>query len=242
MRIISIKDPRSPIAEAYRSIRTNIEYANLDKELKTIAVTSCQQNEGKSTTICNLAVNFTNLDNKKVLILEGDLRNPTVHRMFGVSNKYGITDVLTGRKTFEECVIKTEVEGLSILACGNIPHNPSEILGSRKMKNFIEEIKPIYDYIFIDVPPIGVVTDAGVVASYVDGTVLVIAANEVEVDMARIAKENLENVKANILGIVINKYEDESGSYGYYSYNYQREPENNTRRSRKKKRKRFIWK
>lgn len=220
-RLITRQDPKSPISEAYRTIRTNIEFSNLDEEIKTIVVTSSQQNEGKSTVIANLAVSFAGMEDKKVLVVEGDLRNPTVHRMFNVSNTDGITDILTGHKSFEDCVQATEIKGLHVLSCGKIPPNPSEMLASKKMKFFIESLKNHYDYIFIDAPPIGIITDAGIVSTYTDGTILVVASKQVDVEMVKIAKERLEKVNANILGVVLNKFEDSSGSYGYYNYYYE---------------------
>ncbi len=220
-RLITKQDPKSPISEAYRTIRTNIEFSNLDKELKTIVVTSSHQNEGKTTVISNLAVSFAGIEDKKVLVVEGDLRNPTVHRMFNVSNAYGITDVLTSQKSFDECVHTTEVKGLHVLSCGKIPPNPSEMLASKKMRDFIDSTREYYDYIFVDSSPIGVVTDAGIISTYVDGTILVVASKEVDVDMAKIAKERLDKVNANLLGVILNKFEDSSGSYGYYNYYYE---------------------
>lgn len=234
-KLITRRDPKSPISEAYRTIRTNIEFSNLDKEIKTIVVTSSQQNEGKSTVIANLAVSFAGMEDKKVLVLEGDLRNPTVHRMFNVSNAHGITEILTGQKSFEECVHTTEVKGLHVVTCGKIPPNPSEMLASRKMKAFIESLKDHYDYIFIDAPPIGIITDAGIISTYADGTMLVVASKEADIDMVKIAKERLEKVNANILGIVLNKFEDSNGSYGYYNYYY--EAESHVRGKKNKKRK-----
>ncbi|MEG1059516.1 MAG: CpsD/CapB family tyrosine-protein kinase [Bacilli bacterium] len=219
-RLITRRNPKSPISEAYRTMRTNIEFSNLDKEIKTILVTSSQQNEGKSTVIANLAVSFAGMENKRVLIIEGDLRNPTVHRMFNISNTHGVTDILTGQKSFEECVHTTEMPGLHVLSCGKIPPNPAEMLASNKMKIFIESLKDHYDYIFIDSPPIGIITDAGIISTYADGTILVVASNEVDIEMAKIAKERLDKVSANILGVVLNKFEDTSGSYGYYNYYY----------------------
>ena len=131
-KIISIRKPKSPISESYRGIRTSIEFSNLDKEMKVINVTSSMKGEGKSTVIANLAVSFANLE-KKVLLLEGDLRNPSVHRMFNISNINGLTDILLNNKNFAECVHCTEVKNLHILSCGAVPPNPSEILSSKKM-------------------------------------------------------------------------------------------------------------
>ena len=174
-RIISIKNPKSPIAEAYRGIRTSIEFSNLDKNLQVITVTSSMQNEGKSTVLANLAVSFANLD-KKVLIMEGDLRNPSVHRMFNISNIKGLTDILLQNKVFADCVHCTDVKNLHVLTCGAIPPNPSEMLSSKKIRDFIESLREYYDYIFIDAPPIGIVTDAGIISTFTDGCNFVVGA------------------------------------------------------------------
>ncbi|MDY3001330.1 CpsD/CapB family tyrosine-protein kinase [Romboutsia timonensis] len=220
-RIISVRSPKSPIAEAYRSIRTSIEFSNLDKELKVINITSSAQNEGKSTVIANLAVSFANLD-KKVLIMEGDLRNPSVHRMFNISNIEGITDILLGNKSFTECVHCTGVRNLHVLTCGAVPPNPSEMLSSKKIKEFVESLRDYYDYVFIDAPPIGIVTDAGIISSYTDGCIFVVGSGEAEIEMAKVSKERLEKVGANILGVVLNKFEVNS-HYNYYNYYYEQD-------------------
>lgn len=221
-KIISIRKPKSPISESYRGIRTSIEFSNLDKEMKIINVTSSMQGEGKTTVITNLAVSFANLE-KKVLLLEGDLRNPSVHRMFNISNINGLTDVLLNNKNFAECVHCTEVKNLHILTCGAVPPNPSEILSSKKMKEFINSLREYYDYIFIDTPPIGVVTDAGIISTYSDGCVFVVGSKQCDVEMAKIAKKRLEDVGANIIGAVLNKFESEGNGYNYYNYYYQHE-------------------
>lgn len=230
-KIISVRNPKSPISECYRGIRTSIEFSNLDKEMKVINITSAMQNEGKSTVIANLAVNFANLD-KKVLLLEGDLRNPSVHRMFNISNINGLTDVLLNNKAFADCVHCTEVKNLHILTCGPIPPNPSEILSSNKMKEFITSLKEYYDYIFIDTPPIGIVTDAGIISTYSDGCIFVVGSKQCDIEMAKYAKERLEKVGANIIGAVLNKFEAEGGSYNYYNYYYE---QSSGRKGRNKK-------
>ncbi|CEN21936.1 CpsD/CapB family tyrosine-protein kinase [Paraclostridium sordellii] len=234
-RLITRRDPKSPISEAYRTIRTNIEFSNLDREIKTIVVTSSKQNEGKSTVIANLAVSFAGMEDKKVLIIEGDLRNPTVHRMFNLSNSHGITEILTGKKSFQECVYKTEVQGLEVITCGKIPPNPSEMLASKKMKAFIESLKDYYDYIFIDAPPIGIITDAGIVSTYTDGAMLIVGSKEVDIEMVKIAKSRLEKVNANILGLVLNKFEQSNGSYSYYNYYYEENSNYETHKKKKEK-------
>ena len=231
-RIISIKNPKSPIAEAYRGIRTSIEFSNLDKNLQVITVTSSMQNEGKSTVLANLAVSFANLD-KKVLIMEGDLRNPSVHRMFNISNIKGLTDILLQNKVFADCVHCTDVKNLHVLTCGAIPPNPSEMLSSKKIRDFIESLREYYDYIFIDAPPIGIVTDAGIISTYTDGCIFVVGAGDADIEMAKVSKERLEKVGANILGVVLNKFES-SGASGYYNYYYEQETKGKGKGRRKK--------
>lgn len=231
-KIISIKNPKSPIAEAYRGIRTSIEFSNLDKNLQVINVTSSMQNEGKSTVLANLAVSFANLD-KKVLIMEGDLRNPSVHRMFNISNIKGLTDILLQNKVFADCVHCTDVKNLHVLTCGAIPPNPSEMLSSKKIRDFIKSLREYYDYIFIDAPPIGIVTDAGIISTYTDGCIFVVGAGEADIEMAKVSKERLEKVGANILGVVLNKFES-SGASGYYNYYYEQETKARGKGRRKK--------
>lgn len=233
-QLITFKAPKSPISEAYRGIRTSIEFSNLDKELKVINVTSSKQNEGKTTVISNLAVTFAGLD-KKVLIIDGDLRNPSVHRAFEKSNIQGVTDILVNNKSLLECVHKTQNDNLHILACGPIPPNPSEILASKKMRSFVESLRDHYDYIFIDAPPIGVVTDAGIISTYCDGTVLVVAANEADIEMVKIAKDRLDKVGAHIIGTILNKYEASGGAYDYYNYYYQEETTSRAAKNKKNK-------
>lgn len=233
-KIISINNPKSPIAEAYRGIRTSIEFANIDKEIKVITVTSSKQNEGKSTVISNIGASFANLD-KKVLLLEGDLRNPSIHRMVNISNIHGLTDLLLGNKSFAECVHTTDVKNLHVLTCGAVPPNPSEMLASKRMKELVEELREYYDYIFIDSPPIGVVTDAGIISSYSDGCIFVVGAKECDVEEAKVSKERLEKLGVNILGCVLNKFEAEGSEYSYYSYYYTQDEGRSGRRNKLRK-------
>lgn len=232
-KLISLTNPKSHVAEAYRTIRTNIEFSNVDGNLKVICVTSSIKDEGKSTVIANLAVSFQKLD-KKILLIDGDLRNPSLYKMFNVSNSNGLTDVLFKKKKIEECV-KVE-ENLHILTGGTIPPNPSEILASQRMKEFVEEIRNDYDYIFVDAPPIGIVTDAGIISSYSDGVVFVVGSNQVDSKMAKNAKERLEQLGANILGVIVNKFNMNKSEYGYYEYYYS-EDGKGTRKKKKRRKK-----
>ena len=215
--IISYNDPKSVISEQYRAIRTNIEYSNVDQNTKTILVTSSDKNEGKTTTVSNLAVSFANL-NKKVLIIDCDLRNPSIHKMFKLNNIYGLTDILAKDRAVDKCIQETELENLYVLTAGAIPPNPAEILSSEKMKNLIEDLKNIYDYIFIDTPPIGLVTDAGALSSFIDGVVLVVKSESVEKKYLEETKKKLDAVDARILGAILNSYKSEQKDYNYYSY------------------------
>ena len=215
--IISYNDPKSVISEQYRAIRTNIEYSNVDQNTKTILVTSSDKNEGKTTTVSNLAVSFANL-NKKVLLIDCDLRNASIHKMFRLNNIYGLTDILAKDRAVDKCIQETELENLYVLTAGAIPPNPAEILSSEKMKNLIEDLKNIYDYIFIDTPPIGLVTDAGALSSFIDGVVLVVKSESVEKKYLEETKKKLDAVDARILGAILNSYKSEQKDYNYYSY------------------------
>lgn len=237
INITAFNDPKSPIAEAYRSIRTNIQFSRIDNEMKTIVVTSSKQDEGKTTVTSNLAVSFASLEGKRVLLIDADLRNPSVHKMFSKPNALGLTDVLTGKKELKQCVQNTELENLQIITAGTIPPNPAEILESKKMREFINGLRDCYDYIFIDTPPIGIIMDAGVLANYSDGTILVVGSKDVETERAKIAKERLEKVKANVIGAVLNKYIEKNGSYGYYSYYYEQSDGSRVSKNKKKKHK-----
>ena len=217
-KITSLEKPQSNISEAYRTIRTGIEFSNLDKDLKVICMTSSKQNEGKTTVLSNLGVSFAKID-KKVLLIDADLRNPSISKMFDTSNTQGLMDILLGKRNIQDCVKKTKQENLYILTGGTIPPNPAEVLSSKKMSEFIESIKYEYDYIFIDSPPVGVVSDASIISAYSDGVIFVVGANEVDSNLAKIAKERLDGVKANIVGVILNKFKTDTNSE-YYNYYY----------------------
>lgn len=219
LNLVTQNDPKNPAAEAYRVIRTGIQFAQAGKELQTIALTSCMPNEGKSTTIANLAVVLTQAG-KSVLLIDCDMRNPTVHKNFNLSNKVGLSSCISMGTALSDAVQKTSIEGLYALTGGVIPPNPSELLGSEQMKNVLQRAKEQYDYVLIDTPPVMPVTDALIVSRFVDGMILVIASAEVKVEMARDVKNQLVNAGANILGVVLNKVHSEHHGYGYGYYYY----------------------
>lgn len=218
--VISVKNPKSPVAEAYRTLRTNIQFSSLDKELKIIAITSSGPNEGKTTTIANLAVTMAQ-SGSKVLLIDCDLRKSQIHNHFGLNNHKGLTNVLAQQLPLEEAITQTTVMGLDILTAGPKPPNPSELLGSNTMQAFLQRVSQEYDRVLLDAPPIGVVTDAAVLSAIVDGIILTVASGQVTIDAAQRSKELLEKVNANILGVVMNKIPVEGkGYYGYYYYYY----------------------
>ena len=225
---------KSPEAEAYRTIRSNIGFSDVDNEMKTILFTSTKQNEGKSTLTSNIAYSFSKLENCKVLVVDMDLRNPTVHKMFEVSNTYGLMDNLKSDRPLEKCLHKIE-ENIHLLPTGALPPNPAEVLSSKKVANFLKNIKDHYDYIFIDAPPVGSVSDATVISKNVDGVMYVVGANETDLSHAQIGIENLKKADANVLGAVLNKYEATQPNYAYYGYYYQQEGTSRVARNKKKK-------
>ena len=229
-KIASLERPQSNISEAYRSIRTGIEFSNLDKGLKVICITSSKKDEGKSTVVANLAVNFAKID-KKVLLIDGDLRNPTTNRLFDLANTNGIVDILLGKKNLNDCIKKTKQENLYILTGGVIPPNPSEVLASQKMSEFIKSIRSEYDYIFIDAPPVGIVSDAAII--YSDGVIFVVGSNEVDKNLAKLAKERLDSVNANILGVILNKFKADINNE-YYSYDYYGQDDTQNKKRKRK--------
>ena len=208
------KKPKSIAAEAYRTLRTNIQYSSFDKEYKTIVITSSEPGEGKSTTSGNLALAISQGESK-VLLIDCDLRKPSLHKLFRISNNYGLSDLLLHKKTMEEVAVKYN-EGLTVVPAGKIPPNPSEMLGSRAMGTFLDEMKRHFDYIIIDTPPIGAVTDSQVLSTKVDGTILVVKAGKTKKDIVMNSINAIKKVNGNIIGTVLNGVEQKDNKYYYY--------------------------
>lgn len=216
-KLIVHKDPKSPVSEAYRILRTNIQFSSLDNPMKTIVVTSAGPGEGKTTSIINLGVAMAQ-SGSRVLLIDGDLRKPQIHKTFDAFNRLGLTDVLVKGLDYREGVSPTYIEGLEILPAGTIPPNPSELLASGKMEQLLGEIREDYDFILIDTSPAAIVTDASILSALVDGTLLVCASGQVSVDGAKRAKELLEGVNSNIIGIILNKFPVNRKDYSQYYY------------------------
>ncbi|WP_147534476.1 CpsD/CapB family tyrosine-protein kinase [Bacillus marasmi] len=211
--------PKSSISEQYRTVRTNIQFSSVDEEIKSIMVTSADPSEGKSTTVANLAVTFAQ-QGKKVLLVDADMRKPTVHYTFQVENIYGLTNVLTKIKTLEEAISHTDVEHLDILTSGPIPPNPAELLGSKAMLEFLTTVEEKYDVILFDTPPILAVTDAQILANLCEGSVLVVASGKTEIEKVTKSKELLAQAKGKLLGAVLNNKKMDKSNYYYYYGTY----------------------
>ena len=209
------KKPKSLIAESYRSLRSNIAYSSFDGEYQIISVTSAVPAEGKSTTAINLAVSLSQLE-KKVLLIDCDMRKPSLHKKLGISNISGLTDLLVGKKNVEDAS-KKRSKFLTILTAGTIPPNPAEMLDSKVMSDFLEECRNHYDHIILDTPPVLAVTDAQLLAAKADATVLVVKANKTKGKTVINSYKELEKVKANIIGTILNDY-DNSGERLYYRH------------------------
>ncbi|WP_377887493.1 CpsD/CapB family tyrosine-protein kinase [Alkalihalobacillus sp. R86527] len=213
--LLTHQNPKSPIAEQYKTIRTNIQFAAIEEDMRSIMISSSGPMEGKSTTIANLGVVMAQ-QGKKVLIVDADLRKPTVHYTFRTMNTRGITNVLTRQAELKEVTYETEVPNLEVLTSGPIPPNPSELLGSKAMDKLIEEALTIYDLILFDCPPILAVADSQIIANKVQGTVLVVSSETTEKEAAVKAKERLESASSKLLGVVLNRKKMKEGSYYYY--------------------------
>ena len=220
--IITLTNPKSPQAEAYRTLRTNIQFSAVDNELKTLLVTSSEKGEGKSTTICNMAIAFAQVE-KKILIIDCDLRCPTIHRYFNLSNTCGLSNYLTSHIEVETVIFSTK-EGVDIVPSGVIPPNPAELLNSRKFKETVKQLKERYDMILLDCPPIGLVTDAGVIANEMDGTLFVVKSHKIDERSVIRSMKLLNNVGAKVIGTVLSAVPiDNKGYYGYQQYSYDEE-------------------
>lgn len=214
--LISIKAPKSLVSEAFRTLRTSIQYSSFDKEIETIVVTSSQQGEGKTTIVSNLAIT-TAQSGKKVLLIDCDLRRPRIYKKLGILNGEGLTSILAGESEKNECIRALDLPNFYIITSGPIPPYPAEILGSSRMKNLLEELKKDFDIILIDTPPVLAVTDAQVLSALCDGVLLVACCGETDRNDFIRAKELIDKVGARVLGAVLNKATKEVKQYnGYY--------------------------
>ena len=219
--LITHLGPKSPVSEAYRTLRTNIQFSSPDQPPSTILITSAGPQEGKSTTAANLAIVMAQLGSRTLLV-DTDLRRPTQHALFGLEREPGLTEILTGYRELDEVFRETSVENLTLLTCGVLPPNPAELLGSARMRTLIGELKERFDLAVFDSPPNIVVTDASLLAAEMDGSILVIWAGRTNRDMVLRGKTQLEKVGTPLLGGILNNVniENRYGSYRYPYYYY----------------------
>ena len=220
-RLVTHFSPKSPISESYRSIRTNIQFSKIDDPPKVILVSSSIPKEGKSTTVCNLAVTISQSGNR-TLIVDGDLRRPVIHKKFNLLREIGITDYLVKGKSIEEIAKKTDVENLYVITCGEIPHNPSELLGSKKMEAFIKDVRDKFDFVIIDSPPVITVTDATVLSRKVDGVIIVVSSGNVGKTEINRSAGLIQSIGSNLIGVILNSLDIKKlyGNYYYYYHYY----------------------
>lgn len=209
--------PRSPMAETFRTLRTNLEFASVDKPLKTILITSPGISQGKTTIAANLAAVMAQA-NKRVILLEGDLRRPRVHSALGMSNQVGLSDVFRGQMDIRDVARYSKVKDLAVITSGALPPNPAELLGSVRMTQILARLVESASVVIIDSPPF-VVTDSTVLASKVDGVLLVIQPGKTHAEAARTMLAQLNRAGAHVVGVVLNRVSRKDGSYyGYYRY------------------------
>lgn len=217
--LIALSDPKSFVAESYKMIRTNINYSSADKKSKVLMMTSSIPEEGKTTTICNLAVIMAQ-ENKKVLLIDCDLRKPKMHELFGIKQSPGLTNFIYDNLAFDKTIQRIkDIDGLDIMTSGVLPLSASEFLSSEIYKKTLYEFKDVYDIILIDTPPVLSVTDAMIVAQLVDGVLVVVAANQTKKTEISKTQKLLNTVNANILGVIITKVERKKNNL-YYNHNY----------------------
>lgn len=223
LRMVSEDEATFPFVEAYKSLRTNLEYIAATKNCNTFAITSAEPKDGKTTVSINLALTMAS-NGKRVVLVDGDLRKASVAHYLGISHRRpGITAVLSKEKTLKEVLIPWEDHNVDILPVGMTPPNPSELIGSVGMMNILEELSKEYDYVLVDTPPVTVVTDATVISRFVDGVILVARSEMTTKQILFTCKRILDDVNAQILGVVLNDYKPEhhSRSKGYYhNYHY----------------------
>jgi capsular exopolysaccharide synthesis family protein len=220
LRLITESDPKSPASEAYRTLRTNIQFAGLDEPCRTIVITSASPGEGKTTSAANFGVVAAQAGSR-VCLVDSDLRRPALHRLFGMDNSRGLTTALVEGLPFAELAQPTRIPGLSLLPSGPLPPNPAELVGSNRMRERLEEAAgSAFDLVLCDSPPVIAVSDGVALAAQCDGVIVVVRAGAVAHDVVRRAVEQIEGVKGKILGVLLNNVDVKRGGYYHEYYRY----------------------
>lgn len=211
--LITLSDPRSPAAEAYQSLRTNIEFSGLETTLRSLLVTCADAETDKSNALANLAVVMAQAGDR-VVVVDGDLRRPRQHEIFGVANSRGLTDWL--KESGAPALVETSVPNLRLLPSGPLPPNPVALLSTNRLAELLAQLSADADYVLVDAPPVLAVTDAALWAGKVDGVLLAVHAGRTRREHAQRAKTVLEKVQARIVGAVLLDAEEEAGAFGRY--------------------------
>jgi protein-tyrosine kinase len=214
--LITLTEPKSAASEAFRTLRTNIQFAGLDQPCRTILVTSAGPEEGKTTSVANFGVVAAQAGSR-VCMVDSDLRRPTLHRLFKLDNTRGLTTALVEDLAFAELARPTDVPNLSILPSGPLPPNPAELVGSHRMRESLQAAAEAFDLVLCDSPPLMAVGDAAALAAQCDGVIFVIRVGKTAHDVLRRVVDNIETVKGRILGVVLNRADARRDGY-YYSY------------------------
>jgi capsular exopolysaccharide synthesis family protein len=219
IELISYSKSKNPINEAFTSIRTFLLFSSAGKPPKVIVITSPRKEEGKTTTILNMAISLTK-SNSKVLIVDADMRRPRLHKIFKTSNKSGLSAFLSGNAELdtESLINNTPIKHLNIMTSGPLPPNPTELLSSFRMRELIDGLSPIYDFILFDSPPILGMADAAITSAHTDGVIMVVRSGQTPREAAQQAKKILEGLNSKLLGVVLNAISESNLKYGYYSY------------------------
>lgn len=216
--LVSIINPKSIVAEQFRMVRTNLEFSIVDKDLKSFLVTSLAPSAGKSTISTNLAATFAT-QGKRVLLVDTDMRKPTIHKILKMRNNEGLSTLITSKEaTIFDYIEKTEFENMYVLTSGATPPNPAELISSKRMEQLIEEMEQAFDLVIFDTPPVLAVADSQIMAGKVDGTLFVLRKGVDTKEQIQSANERMESVNANVLGAIYNRIEPSDDAYYYYEY------------------------
>lgn len=226
LELVTAKNMPFGYVEAYKSIRTNLKFLTATGEAKSFVITSALGLESKSNTAINLAITMAE-ENKKVIVIDGDLRKPIIHRLLNITtNGKGISSVLTGELDYREAIFHLDSFNIDVMPVGAVPPNPSELLSQKRMHDLVNTLKEKYDYVIVDAPPVSVVTDAAIIGGMVDGALLIVRSDYAPVEMVQLAKKKLEDVDVKIFGVILSRFNAKKASRSsgyssgyYYSYN-----------------------
>lgn len=220
-KLVTLSHPKSPISEAFRALRTSLQFSTVDRPFKALVVTSCIPGEGKTVMASNLAITLAQ-SGKRTLLVDVDLRRPNLHKVFRVGNKDGFsTLILEDQRTIQEVIQRTDIPNLWLLTSGPLPPNPAELLGSQRVERLISDLRQMGDCVVFDSPPVGPVTDAVILSKKADATLLVVQTGKIRKDMLAKILANLQRMGANVVGVALNRIQPgDLGSYAYYYYYY----------------------